>query len=466
MSGGLLEKAKDIQPDDEPAADATAEEAEALIGEAVEVTEGGGLLEKAASTSSALGDGKGRLRALTEGRGHIFLYGGLLVFAASLVGLYNLNVPWLPGWLVLLAFIGSGIAVGFGWSESRLNGVTLSTRQWTTLAVIWLVIGLVPYGAALSLGGGLSLTGTTFDEETNSYTVVYRATPSLLGGSVEGKSLEIEIIHAGEVVYQGESTINQNQEDFAGPFGSFELALTDVYDTDAYSIDGKVQIGTDSEGNALYRPKLVESTYQIRVRITNQEWASTVLDSLSLTRTVNDVDVRMDPVSGDRSDGSEGNEVKGVLLLASVGLSSTDIDAETSPVAVRQEYTLQATLTYLDGAYAFNYPLISVNGNAATWDANSGFGNGSGSIGVAGSMFSSTITLSGDVEDAMLGSYVSRDEALDDFGCYAYSVTVELGDGETVTDVDYYRFEEEVLTGEHGGVNERLYLDPECDPNN
>ncbi|MEE3310909.1 MAG: hypothetical protein VX230_05400 [Candidatus Thermoplasmatota archaeon] len=381
MSGGLLEKAKQVTGDDDDvdaAADAVIE---------IETVP----------------------NPLTFPLMKYVAIGTLLL---SMILIYMLSsLPDFSGFVVLIIFLASFGAAWMHVKNERNGGIKPNPLQITALVVAYLLLGGAPYVGAMDFGGQTTLTEVTYDEASDSVLLEMRYTPGLFGGSFGSGDVDVEVLHDGASVWSGTISVTMSESSQGGEIGSFTLDVDDFYSGNANYVTGS----TDNT------PQLSEHKYEVVASIAGSDSISAFLPSLNMTRTVNDVDVFIDPwEDGENCPGGHDSCVQRLYMTGWVGISSESQDSNSVPGAVRGDYSIDIDFTYVDGdSLMVDYPTISVVGTHATWDSGN-FGTGISTIGERTTAFS----IEGEEQDNVGRWYFDRDTALDDYGCYRLDFNV------------------------------------------
>ncbi len=401
MDGGILEKAKRRDLDDEAteAADDVEEVAEAE-------SNGGasGLLERIgdesepSSDEATVGKSSDKLLAIITG-----------VIGVALV----VMLPSLP------AFSGFGVLAVFGisfWFASRHSLATsgldaLSSRQWATLAVAYLMLAGIPYFGGMDFGGATSITDVSYSEDGQSVSLTIRHSTGLTGSDFSSGDIDVRVIQNGAAIHSLTESITFDQSDVLGTYGTLVLTVADFYQGNSVKV---------ANGEVVYE------NYTIEVQILGSDAGRTHLDAFEMTRTVDDVDEKMTALFDADGDCEAGKNrcVRGIYLEIAAGRANSQGDAGIDPTRVKSNYWVNATISHADSTEpVLVYPTIEVNGNAAIWDDMDGtYGNGSGTIGVS----SSRMILDGSLSDPVLGVLYMPKEDWDEhgFGCYTFTVTI------------------------------------------
>ena len=376
MSGGLLEKAKQVTGEDDVDVDAAAD---AVI--EIETVP----------------------NPLTFPLMKYVAIGTLLL---SMILIYMLSsLPDFSGFVVLVIFFASFGAAWMHVKNERNGGIKPNPLQITALVVAYLLLGGAPYVGAMDFGGQTTLTEVTYDEASDSVLLEMRYTPGLFSGSFGSGDVDVEVLYDGTSVWSGTISVTMSESSQGGEIGSFTLDVDDFYSGNANYVTGS----TDNT------PQLSEHKYEVVASIAGSDSISAFLPSLNMTRTVNDVDVFIDPwEDGENCPGGHDSCVQRLYMTGWVGISSESQDSNSVPGAVRGDYSIDIDFTYVDGdSLMVDYPTISVVGTHATWDSGN-FGTGISTIGERTTAFS----IEGEEQDNVGRWYFDRDTALDDYGCY------------------------------------------------
>ena len=382
MSGGLLEKAKQVTGEDDVDVDAAAD---AVI--EIETVP----------------------NPLTFPLMKYVAIGTLLL---SMILIYMLSsLPDFSGFVVLVIFFASFGAAWMHVKNERNGGIKPNPLQITALVVAYLLLGGAPYVGAMDFGGQTTLTEVTYDEASDSVLLEMRYTPGLFSGSFGSGDVDVEVLYDGTSVWSGTISVTMSESSQGGEIGSFTLDVDDFYSGNANYVTGS----TDNT------PQLSEHKYEVVASIAGSDSISAFLPSLNMTRTVNDVDVFIDPwEDGENCPGGHDSCVQRLYMTGWVGISSESQDSNSVPGAVRGDYSIDIDFTYVDGdSLMVDYPTISVVGTHATWDSGN-FGTGISTIGERTTAFS----IEGEEQDNVGRWYFYRDTALDDYGCYRLDFNV------------------------------------------
>ena len=382
MSGGLLEKAKQVTGEDDVDVDAAAD---AVI--EIETVP----------------------NPLTFPLMKYVAIGTLLL---SMILIYMLSsLPDFSGFVVLVIFFASFGAAWMHVKNERNGGIKPNPLQITALVVAYLLLGGAPYVGAMDFGGQTTLTEVTYDEASDSVLLEMRYTPGLFSGSFGSGDVDVEVLYDGTSVWSGTISVTMSESSQGGEIGSFTLDVDDFYSGNANYVTGS----TDNT------PQLSEHKYEVVASIAGSDSISAFLPSLNMTRTVNDVDVFIDPwEDGENCPGGHDSCVQRLYMTGWVGISSESQDSNSVPGAVRGDYSIDIDFTYVDGdSLMVDYPTISVVGTHATWDSGN-FGTGISTIGERTTAFS----IEGEEQDNVGRWYFDRDTALDDYGCYRLDFNV------------------------------------------
>ena len=398
MAGGLLDRAE-AGSDDEPA-----------VLEPVTAASGGGLSAKASAKTGTAPTADGaaptrRRRSATvrEGApsagiageasgpgldgtssGWLALFGvGLLVAMAA-----AWRVDVLTGWAMLAGVVVATFGGWRAWIHMSPPSVQWGVAQgewWRVVAVFGVVVFLVavPYFSNFSWNAGnLSIGGFEVDESGDALEIKYNLPGSIIG--VNRDPITVEVLFDAIIVHTLTHTPDKDR-------GAVELPFSDFY-----------------RGN----PELGE--YEVRFTQSDQTIAQPVPTSLT-RRTVTGLDATME---GDTE--VETSTFRGAVLTVRVG---TDTVGGIQGMA--SDYSVSVVIEYREPdrdswETTYAYPLISVDGFAASWDGNAGGGTGNG----AGTMFedSGALNLPGGGTNQFGEAMVVADRFISGDGCYRLSL--------------------------------------------
>jgi hypothetical protein len=399
VEGGLLGKAKSRDLKEETPVDADVAE----VAEAESSGNGSGLLERVGGDSDISDAPTG---SMSQNK--------VLAIVTGIAGVVLMvMLPDLP------VFSGLGVLAVFGaslWFASRHSLETsglesLSSRQWVTLGVAYLLLAGIPYIGGMDFGGSTSITNLTYSEDGEEITLTIRHTSGLTGSDFTSGDIAIRVMQSGTEVDSRTVTISLDSEDILGPYGMINLNVADFYSENSISIaDGKV----------------VYSNYTVEAQISGSDVGRINLDAFEMTRTVTDVDEKLTALFDEDGDCEAGKNrcVRGIYFEVAVGRDNPQGDDGFDPRALKSNYWINATVNHVDSSDpVLTYPMITLNGFDAGWDDDDGkYGNGSGTIGES----SSRMILDGSTEDPDLGVLYFPKEDWDEngFGCYTFTISV------------------------------------------
>jgi hypothetical protein len=405
MSGGLLEKAKQVSGDSDEDVGAAAD---AVI-----------------ETKTVPNQSQQPLMLYAAG-------GSLLV---CMVLLYIMQ--WLPaysGAVIFLMLIGSVYTASLHVSNTRNNGEALNSMQWTSIAVVYLLLAGLPYVGAMDFGGSLLLNydttdddldgyGNWIDEGANTVTLDLRHSSGLLGSGFEGGNIQVTVSQDGSETWSGEVNVVMSSG-LEGNTGEVTLSIADFYSMNAQRVKSFTASGS---------PVMEEHPYTVCVDVDGAS-DCTDLPTLELTRTVSDVDEKATGHSSDQ-DCTGGHEscIDYIEIQGWVGVGSDISDSNTVPARIRGDYQIDMTMSFEDGTVTVDYSTITVDGTVASWDDDT-CGAGPMSIGVTYTEFFF------ECEDNT--QFESDDTLSEGYGCYTLTVTSSQEGVEMASSSSHYEFEE------------------------
>ena len=406
----------------------------------------GGLLEKAKQVSGDSDDDVGAAAdAVIEtktvpnpSQNPIMLYaagGSLAVCMALLYFMYLL--PVYSGVIIFLMLIGSGYTASLHVRNTRNNGDALNGMQWTSIAVVYLLLAGVPYIAAMDLGGSVLLnydSETWFDEDDDTVTLDLRQSTGLLGSEFSGGDLTVTVSQDGSETWSGQVNVVMNEE-FGGNVGSVTLAISDFYSMNAQRV--KSVSGSGS-------PVLEDHPYTVCIDV---EGTTDCVDlpTAELTRTVTDVDEKATGHSSDQ-DCTGGHEscIDYVEFQGWVGEGTPSTDVLTVPARIQGTYQIDMEFVYSDGTKTIDYATITVDNNVGSWNDDT-CGPGTMDIGVTYTEFFF------ECED---NTQFESDDALSEgYGCYTLTVTSSQDGVEMASSSSHYEFEEKQESNNDGSYS-------------
>ena len=406
----------------------------------------GGLLEKAKQASGDSDDDVGAAAdAVIESKtvpnpsqNPIMLYaagGSLVVCMALLYFMYLL--PAYSGVIIFLMLIGSGYTASLHVRNTRNNGDALNGMQWTSIAVVYLLLAGIPYVAAMDLGGSVLLnydSETWFDEGDDTITLDLRQSTGLLGSEFSGGDLTVTVSQDGSDTWSGQVNVVMNEE-FGGNVGSVTLAVSDFYSMNAQRV--KSVSGSGS-------PVLEDHPYTVCIDV---EGTTDCVDlpTAELTRTVTDVDEKATGHSSDQ-DCTGGHEscIDYVEIQGWVGEGTPSTDVLTVPARIQGTYQIDMEFVYSDGTKTIDYATITVDNNVGSWNDDT-CGPGTMDIGVTYTEFFF------ECED---NTQFESDDALSEgYGCYTLTVTSSQDGVEMASSSSHYEFEEKQESNNDGSYS-------------
>tara|TARA_B100001029_G_scaffold94309_1_gene77431 strand:+ start:3240 stop:4496 length:1257 start_codon:yes stop_codon:yes gene_type:complete len=406
----------------------------------------GGLLEKAKQVSGDSDDDVGAAAdAVIEtktvpnpSQNPIMLYaagGSLAVCMALLYFMYLL--PVYSGVIIFLMLIGSGYTASLHVRNTRNNGDALNGMQWTSIAVVYLLLAGVPYIAAMDLGGSVLLnydSETWFDEDDDTVTLDLRQSTGLLGSEFSGGDLTVTVSQDGSETWSGQVNVVMNEE-FGGNVGSVTLAISDFYSMNAQRV--KSVSGSGS-------PVLEDHPYTVCIDVEGTTDCVN-LPTAELTRTVTDVDEKATGHSSDQ-DCTGGHEscIDYVEFQGWVGEGTPSTDVLTVPARIQGTYQIDMEFVYSDGTKTIDYATITVDNNVGSWNDDT-CGPGTMDIGVTYTEFFF------ECED---NTQFESDDALSEgYGCYTLTVTSSQDGVEMASSSSHYEFEEKQESNNDGSYS-------------
>ena len=403
MSGGLLEKAKQVSGDSDEDVGAAAD---AVI-----------------ETKTVPNPSQQPLMLYAAG-------GSLLVCMVLLYIMYLL--PAYSGVVIFLMLIGSAYTASLHVRNTRNNGEALNGMQWTSIAVVYLLLAGIPYVAAMDLGGSVLLnydSNEWFDEDADTITLELRHSTGLLGSEFSGGPLTVTVTQDGSETWSGEINVIMNSE-FDGNVGSVTLAISDFYSMNAQRV--KSVSGSGS-------PVMEDHPYTVCIDV---EEATDCVDipTAELTRTVTDVDEKATGHSSDE-DCSGGHEscIDYVEFQGWVGEGTSDTDVLTVPARIQGTYQIDMEFAFSDGTKTVDYATITVDNNVGSWNDDT-CGPGTMNIGITYTEFFFQC------EDD--SQFESDDTLSEGYGCYTLTVTSSQNGVEMASSSSHYEFEEKQDTAD------------------
>ena len=399
MSGGLLEKAKQVSGDSDEDVGAAAD---AVIE------------EKTVPNPS---------------ENPIMLYAAAGSLAVCMVLLYFMYLlPAYSGVLIFLMVIGSAYLASLHIKNTRNNGDALNNMQWASIAVVYLLLAGIPYVAAMDLGGSVLLnydSNDWIDEDSDTVTLDLRQSTGLLGTGFEGGDVQVTVAQDGSETWSGIVSVTMNSG-LEGNTGELTLAIADFYSMNAQRVKSFTGTGT---------PIMEDHPYTVCVDVDGMT-DCTDLPTFELTRSVTDVDSQAIGYDDTQEDCSGNHEtcIDYIEIQGWVGEGSASTDSNTVPARISGTYMIDMTMVYEDGTETVSYSTITVDNNVASWEDDT-CGNGPMSIGASTTDF--YFQCDGD-------NRFDRDHALsEEYGCYTLTVSAWTEGSEIVSTTSHYEFTEE-----------------------
>jgi hypothetical protein len=429
MSGGLLEKAKQVSGDSD---DDVGAAADAVIDEKLQPVPRSGKLAELASS------------------GKMMLYGGGF-FGLSLVMIFAMK--WLDaipligdfiGWFILVFLLVSGYFSSLHIKFSMNGGQSVTAKQWTALVVVWLLLSSGVWVTGWEEeGGGILVSNGEVHDDTDTVTLMLRHTTGLFSSSWDGGNVHVEVTQDGAETWNGTINVMMNQEDMVGTYGLITLDIADFYKHSAIQIDGFTSGGDVNT---------VEHPYTVSVTL-DGETVSTVLPVLPLAREVNDIDDEAYGQVGG-TDCPEGDDwhysscVMFVEIRGFVGIGIESADEDTTPIRVRGDYTIDLWFGLDDdSSSSINQPTIIVSGTSASWDSGD-CSSGSMEIAVDSSAFQ---LMCNGAESYTPEIALSDSSGEREYGCYTLTLTANQNGEEVATSSSHYMFEQHSDTYDENG---------------
>ena len=330
MSGGLLEKAQQVAGED--GADVGAA-ADAII-----------------DTATTPGTSGGPSVMLYIAGGSLLLCMGLLYF------MYLIPIDYF-GIIVFLMLIGSGYSASLYVRNDRNGGSPVTGVQWTTIAVVYLLLAGIPYVGAMDFSGSLLLNydtrdqdndgyGDWFDEDTDTVTLNLRQSAGLLGAEFSGGDVSVTVSQDGVQTWSGTVNVAMNSG-MEGNTGSLTLSIADFYSMNAQRVKSFTGTGT---------PVMEDHPYTVCVDVDGASDCSD-LPTFELTRSVTDVDEEAIGYDDTEEECAGNHEtcIDYVEIQGWVGEGSASTDSNTVPARISGTYTINMTMMFEDGTVTVDY---------------------------------------------------------------------------------------------------------------
>jgi hypothetical protein len=367
----------------------------------------------------------------SQGNNVMYIAGALLALSLGLVLVMgSIDIDFM-GWGVLLLLLLSGYLASVHVKYGRNDGGSVTAMQWTTIAVVWLLLSGATWVVGWEdEGGSLLLTDGVIHDDSDTATLMLRHSSGLFGSSWDGGNVDVSVTQEGVETWSGTINVLMNQEDMIGAYGVITLQISDFYSASAIQVDGFTDLGLVNT---------VEHPYTVTVTL-DGESSTEVLPTLPLSRNVDDVDEEAWGQVGDNNcEAGYTTCVEYVEIRGWVGMGIEGADEDTTPVRVRGDYTLDMSFGLEGEDSSIDQKTITVSGTEASWDVGDCAG-GSMDIGVDTSAFkfkcNSLYQFSPDI--ALSDSNGDRE-----YGCYELTLTA-MQDGSVVaSSSSFYMFEQD-----------------------
>jgi hypothetical protein len=361
--GGLLDKANAAK---EPETEAAAEPEPVLAAEPASVTP--------VTKVSTPDDGDSLFSQFSKPG---LALGGLAFVLTWFLGSYSLEdltgpVPF--GLVVLLMFVGSFYLV---WQS-------VDREKTVVLAVGYLLLAGVPYGAGLLNDGFVGITDVAFSEEGDDLTFKIR-------GSFN--SVDVSIRADGVEMWTESGDLSNEIKNFRAPIEDFFA------------------------GNGEFHDGSPDVEYTIYAESSNGLTGEISIPSKLVTRQAEDAGVRINALQGFQ----DNNEYLGITVNILVGLINPNLQNSNGggfqAVGLRPmngDYTIDVSIT---GGDTWRENTISVDESSATWVSKS--------PGIGAASTDGWMELTGTDEEDQTGTlYVDKNEFYDGPACYSFNVDI------------------------------------------
>ena len=365
--GGLLDKANAAkEPETEAAAEPAPVKAEAANSNSS--PQDGGLLTK----SDAIGS--------PDVATKISLAGWVIILLGAILSLQG--GAWGLAVVAIVLVVGIGAIVQAERMTGSINQVKLGAS-----IVVALLIATTPYAAVMLVptNASMAISEVELNEDTNELSFKVRGTMSSVDVSIEADGVEMWT----------------DSGDVSNDMKKFKVPLADFFAGN----------GEDYAGN-----EAVE--YVIKGVGSNGQEGEIKIPTRFTTREAQNAGVRI----AELHDSNDADEYVGITMEILVGLLGPNEDAENgggfSAVGLRPmnaDYQVQVTVT---GGDTWTESLITVDGDQATWTAQSGgsvSGSTAGWIGLTGTAVTS---------DLAQAYYLEKSQFYDSPDCYTFTVDI------------------------------------------
>jgi hypothetical protein len=383
--GGLLDKANAAK---EPETEAAAEPEPVLAAEPA--------VETPVAKVSTSSDGASLFAQFSKPG---MALGGLAFVLTWFLGSYTLEdltgpVPF--GLVVLLMFVGSFYLV---WQS-------VDREKTVVLAVGYLLLAGVPYGAGLLNDGFVGITDVAFSEEGDELMFKVR-------GSFN--SVDISIRADGAEVWSG-------SDDLSNDIKNFKVPITEMFAGNGELFDGKADV-----------------EYTIYAESSNGLTNEVPIPSKLVTREAQDAGIRIASLQNSNNN----DEYLGITIEALVGLINPNFQNSNGggfqAVGLRPmngDYTIDISVT---GGDSWSESTITVDEDTASW--------ASQSSGIGSATTSGWFGLTGTDEDNNGVLYLDKADFYDDPGCYTFTVDIVNTVSPTTTHTTSWSWEIDLSTG-------------------
>ena len=365
--GGLLDKANAAkEPETEAAAEP--EPLKAAAAPSTSAAQDGGLLAKSASSGSP------------ETATKVSLAGWIIILLGAILSLQG--GAWGLAVVAIVLVVGIGAIV----QAERMTG-TINQVKLGASIVVALLIATTPYAAVMLVptNASMAISEVELNEDTNELSFKVRGTMSSVDVSIEADGVEM---------WTDSGDVSNDMKKFKVPLADFFAGNGEDYagnEAVEYVIKGVGSNGQDGE-------------IKIPTRFT--------------TREAQNAGVRI----AELHDSNDADEYVGITMEILVGLLGPNEEAENgggfSAVGLRPmsaDYQVQVTVS---GGDTWTESLITVDGDQATWAAQSG-GSGSGST--AGWIGLTGTAVTNDLAQAY---YLEKSQFYELPGCYTFTVDI------------------------------------------
>ena len=297
----------------------------------------------------------------------------ILTWFLGSYALEDLTGPVPFGLVVLLMF---GVSFYLIWES-------VDREKTVVLAIGYLLLAAVPYGAGLMGGGFVGITDIDYSEDNDE--LIFKIRGSF-------NSVDVSIRADGTEVWSG-------SEDLSNDMKNFKVPIVDVFSGNGELFDGKADV-----------------EYTIYAESSNGLTNEVPVPSKIVTREAQDAGIRIAPLqnSGDN------DEYLGITIEALVGLINPTFGningGGFQAIGLRPmnaDYTMDFSVS---GGDAWSESSITVDENTATW--------ASQSSGIGSATTDGWFGLTGTNEDNNGVLYLDKADFYNDPGCYTFKVDI------------------------------------------